>query len=209
MTEFRIFRWRTGRGWFVLSGGADSIGDIRGTALARASADGATACVAIDDRKGTADRLLDDLEDLGAPAGYIVDIATEDDRSIEARLSEAGIIVIASDGSLDTIRSTLYGAALRGIELAHARGAVVLVEGISAALFGEWYIGSDERLHPGLGWLANAIILTASAPPVPIEQGMQGRYQLHISPGSAIAFGPDGEIELWGRRQVKVLIQQT
>jgi hypothetical protein len=38
---------------------------------------------------------------------------------------------------------------------------------------------------------------------------MQGRYQLHISPGSAIAFGPDGEIELWGRRQVKVLIQQT
>ncbi|MCS7071793.1 MAG: hypothetical protein NZM00_09825, partial [Anaerolinea sp.] len=152
MTEFRIFRWPTGRGWFVLSAGPDSAGDIRGTALARASADGATVCIVVNDPHETADRLLDDLEDLGAPAGYIVDIATEDDQSIEDRLGEASIIVIAGFGSPDLIRSTLHGAALRGITVAHARGAVILVEGICAPLFGGWYVGSDHHLQEGFAW---------------------------------------------------------
>lgn len=212
MPEFRIFRWRDGRGWLVLSAGPDRTGEIRGTALGRAAADGAVACVAVSADPAAADRLLDDVEDLGAPSGYIVDIMAEDDHTIEDRLGEAGVIVLTADHDADSVRSALTGAALRGIEAAHGRGAVVVIEGVCALLFGGWYPGPDAEFHEGFSWLANAVVTIGAALDTAAEYAVSSTgyaFQLQIEPGSAIAFGPDGEIELWGRKQVKVLLKQN
>ena len=69
MPSQSVFNWRDGRGWLIFAGGWDD--DIRALALARDAADGGVACVAL---SGDSDELLDDISDLGAPSGFIVDL---------------------------------------------------------------------------------------------------------------------------------------
>jgi len=92
-----IFKWRDGRGWLTLAtgqGAAQEIDDIRARALQRTSADGGVAIVFLGDDPDAGERLLDDLEDLGAPTGYVVDVIAEDDATIRERLTDASVIVI-------------------------------------------------------------------------------------------------------------------
>lgn len=205
-----MFQWLDGRGWIVLSGGADEGGEVRAAALSRSSADGGVACIALSSDPGAADYLLDDVADLGAPSGYVVDVAAEDDQTVQAKLVEAGIIVIQTDGTAESVRSALKGAAIEGIQIAYQNGAVVLAEGACAAAFGGYIPAPEGGLTPGLGWLADALILpdvesvAAEAKPL---LGMQPTgIAVGIGVGSALAFGPDGQVETWGRGQVTVAL---
>lgn len=205
-----VFKWLDGRGWLVLSGGADEGGEIRGLALARTSADGGVACVVLSSDPGAGDHLLDDVEDLGAPSGYVVDIAAEDDDAVRAKLSEAGVILIASDESAEIVRSALTGAAIAGIQTAYQNGAVVLAEGACAMALGGYLVQDNGSVTPGLNWLEHALVLPAVESAAAYARDLlltqPSAVAVGIGFGSGLALGPDGQIETWGRRQVTVAL---
>jgi hypothetical protein len=212
MASSSVLRWIDGRGWLVLAGGGSEFdsGEVRSLALGRAAADGGVACVPLSADPYGGDALLDDIDTLGAPSSYIVDVLSEDDLTVQARLSEAGVVVVESAPTVEEARSALIGAALDGIQAAFANGAVVLFEGACAGILGSWILNSTGQVGPGVDWLEGALVL-ASAQDVaerarPVLDEQPAAVVIGIEPGSALALGPDGQIEVWGARQVKVVL---
>ncbi len=205
MARNNVLRWKDGRGWLVLSG--DANGDIRALALALAAADGGVAYLG-----RQAEQVLDDMEELGAPAGYVVDILAEDDETIQAKIADAGMVVVGSDSSVREARSELMGAATEGMETAFGNGAVILAEGQSAAAFGTWVAGESGELQSGLDWLESGLILpgvTSLAESDTARDALNREAMaivIGIGAGSALALGPDGEVETWGAKQVAIAL---
>jgi hypothetical protein len=210
MARNNVLRWQDGRGWLILSGGGADASDVRAQAIGRVSADGGVAYVSLSGAQ--AEKALADMEDLGAPSGYLVDVLTEDDETIQAKLSEAGLVVIEGSASVDDLRSSLLGAAIEGIHVAFENGAVVLAEGRAASVFGEWVAQESGALTSGLEWVQSALILPAitSISQSEIAQSalsaQPSAIAIGIGEGSALALGPDGEVETWGGRQVTIAL---
>jgi len=208
MPSRSVFQWRDGRGWLVLSGGPDRAGELRAMALERASADGAVACVAINGIEA-ADRVLTDMQDLGALSGYLVDVAAEDDDTVRSKLAEAGMVVIEGGANAVEVRSALLGAAIEGIKKAHENGAVILAEGTSAVVFGEWVQQGKGELGRGLEWLKGALIILGADVSEKAKAALISEPKaiaVGLDVGAALAFGPDGEIERWGEKEITVLL---
>jgi hypothetical protein len=205
MASNNVLRWKDGRGWLVLSGGASS--DIRAQALSLSAADGGVAYIG-----GQAEQALDDMEDLGAPSGYLVDVMAEDDETVQKRIADAGMVVISGEGSARDARSSLMGAAAQGIEAAFGNGAIILAEGQSAAVFGAWVAVEDGGMASGLDWLDNGLIMPAVTSLTDSEAAREALAKepaaivVGIGAGSALALGPDGEVETWGKKQVAVAL---
>lgn len=210
MPQASLFHWIEGNGQLVIAPGTTGSTDIRAQAVSQAPSGGPLVCAMVNGLGAAADALLDDLEQLGAPAGYVVDLVTEDDETIETALREASIIVVESGRDIETARSALLGAAQRGIRQAYEQGAVVLAEGTSALLFGEWVLRQDGTVTEGLGWLSEALI-------VPITDGLSDRvkpllaerpygYAVGISGNTALALGPNARVSVWGEKQVGVTL---
>jgi hypothetical protein len=212
MARNNVLRWLDGRGWLVLSGGSDSLSEVRAQALGRAAADGGVAYVRLGGQTAMGEKALADMEDLGAPSGYLVDVMSEDDQTIQSRLTESGIIVVEGDASIDDLRSGLIGAAADGIQAAFQNGALVLAEGRAATVFGAWVLRELGDLTSGLEWLENGLVVSgitsvsqsAAAQSVLLLQ--PGAIAVGIGDGSALALGPDGEVETWGARQVTIAL---
>ncbi len=214
MPSRSVLRWLDGRGWLVLSGAGASAGEadsseIRARALGRAAADGAAAVVYLGE-VSRADALLDDIEDLGAPSGYLVDIISEDDETIRNRLTEASVIVVAGASSGSMAYSTLLGAAIDGIRAAYENGAIILVEGSASGAFGAYILDADGSVSAGLGWLLDALILPGVASigqsALPALNVYPEAVGIGIGSGSALALGGGGEVEIWGARRVSVAL---
>jgi hypothetical protein len=200
-----VFHWRDGRGWLIFSGGGDD--DIRAQALGRDDADGGVACVSL---SGDSDELLDDISDLGAPSGFIVDLFGEDDQSLQDKLSQAGMVIITGGSSPQDARSALQGVALEAIDAAYRNGAIILLEDMSAMAFGAWIIG--DEIEQGLGWLEGAVLTgvnNAATYAIPVFETQPSAIAVAIMQGSALALGPDGQIESWGQREVTIALGPT
>jgi hypothetical protein len=206
MPRFNLFSWREGAGTLMLSGAPNS--DMRAIALMRNVADGAVACVYIGSIPGAADALLDDLEDLGAPSGYLVDVLAEDDDIVRDRLGEASIIVISSYLGPNEVRSAITGAAYAGLEAAYANGAIILAEGMACDMFGDLVV--DGEVREGFAWLEGALIATSATLDELREYGAQvlkeypEKYMLLLATGGAMAFSADGRVETWGDGEVTI-----
>lgn len=211
MTGNTVLRWPDGEGWLVFSGGTDAHAEVRAQVLSRARADGGVAYIGlnVDDDEAT----FEDMAELGAPAGYLVDILTEDDDTIRRHLEEAAIVVIPEHLDYHTLRDGLMGATLAGLRAAYERGAVLLIEGQAIRLFGA--VTQRQPLQPleeAFGWLEAAFLLPAvssinesDSARSALEQG-RARIAVGIAVGSALALGPRGEVELWGGGQVTVAL---
>ncbi len=212
MGQNSVFRWKDGLGWLVLSGGNDPGSDLRAMTLGRAAADGNIACISLRDVDNASDVLLDDMEDLGAPSGYIVDVFSDDDNTLRARLGDTSVVVIEGDHSADHVRSTLLGSAIEGIQRAYENGAMILLEGAAAAAFGAWMMRDDGDLAVGLGWVEQLLVLAGTTR---VTDNAAARRVLGTHPeaiivgvgvGSALVLGPNGEIETWGKQQVSIAL---
>lgn len=209
MASQNILHWRDGRGWLVLSGGDTS--EVRAQAIGRAAADGGVAYLSLGNHGGWGEAALADMDDLGAPPGYLVDALTEDDQTLIARLTEAAIIVIENAPDAGEARSALLGAADEGMQAAFANGALILAEGSAAMALGAWVIAGD-RILPGLEWLAGALVVPGvtavaqSRPAQAVLNALPGAIAVGLDVESALALGPDGEVEPWGQRQVTVAL---
>lgn len=204
MPSQSVFHWLDGNGWLIFSGGADD--DIRALALSRLAADGGVACVTLE---GDVDRLLDDVADLGAPSGFLVDVFGEDDATIHNQLAQAGMVIIAGETNPFEVRGALRGAALDGIQAAYENGAVILVEGESCEAFGAWMLTDDEA-EAGLEWLIGALLLVGVenvAPYAkPLLDAQPTAIAIAVMPGSALALSGEGQVEIWGAREVTVAL---
>jgi len=208
MARNAVLRWIDGRGWLVLS--ATNNDEIRALALARASADGGVAYVSMGG--AAAERALADMEDLGASAGYLVDVLTEDDDTIRQKLAEAGVIVMPDGLTVSEARDALMGAAISGIHDAFTNGAIVLAEGGSAAVFGAWVMLESSQITSGLDWLGSALVMSdvtsvsESDEAKTVLNSQPAAIAVGIGAGSALALGPDGEVETWGNKQVTIAL---
>jgi hypothetical protein len=211
MAQKQVLRWLDGRGWLVLSGGHAEGSEIRAQALSLVAADGGVAYVSFGGGTAAGEQALADMDDLGAPPGYIVDVLTEDDQTISARLAEAGMIVLESGPNLADVRSALMGAASAGMQAAFKNGAIILAEGWSGAAFGAW-AALESGSVPSLAWLENSAIfptvtsITQSESARALLQAQPAAIVIGLGVGSALALGPDGEVETWGKRQVTIAL---
>jgi hypothetical protein len=205
-----VLRWKAGMGYIVLSGGADEGGEIRAAALRRAKASGGVAYLGFNE--DSADALMDDMEDLGAPTGYLVNVIVDDDDTLRAQLEDASVIVIDASVTADQWRSNLIGAAAEGIQGALSRGAVVLAEGTGAEALGGYLINEHGQFAHGLSWLENALILTNTVSlgdsdlAHALLDAKPDAIAIAIGTGSALALSGDGRIEVWGERQVAIAL---
>jgi hypothetical protein len=208
MAKSTLIEWITGNGWLVFAGGSQDNGEIRAQALSRADADGAVACISFAPDGG--DALLDDLEDLGAPSGYIIDLQYEDDASVITQLKNASVVVIEVDDSLNVLYNAFNEATIGGLREAYENGAIILLEGLAMNLFGKWVVNDDGDVLDGLNWVKN-IFLEPNATSADESRAVQDILTAHpeaiaieIGELSALALGAGGLIEVWGERQVTI-----
>ncbi|MEM6281577.1 MAG: hypothetical protein AAF787_05240 [Chloroflexota bacterium] len=201
-----IFTWRDGGGWLVLSGGTEPTGAIRAKVIERLDVDGALAVIVLDDA-AAADDVLNDMQELGGPAGYLVNAMTEDDNTIKQQLTDAAIVVVSSSAPPREVKSYVLGAVIAGVEAAHDRGAIILAEGTAASVFGA-YLLDGETVVDGINWLEHAGVLPESVglAETAAAQIMMAEYadviMVGISVGAALAFGDT--LEAWGNKQITI-----
>ncbi len=203
-----ILHWSSGIGWIILSGGTSFGGEVRAQVLRRIKSSGGVAYLGFDE--DSSDETLDDMEDLGAPTGYLVNIVAEDDQTIREQLEDASLIMIDDSVSAEAWRDTLPGAAAEGILAALETGTIVLAEGRGAVALGQFMLDEAGKLTRGLGWLENLLILPEVTRIADSEAARQtldlepSAVALGIGVESALALGPDGVLEVLGRGQVAI-----
>lgn len=203
-----LLSWKQGRGWLVFSGGDDVTSEIRAQVLSRAKPAGGVVYISFADDGG--DSLLDDMDDLGAPPGYMVDVEYESAETIVEQLQPASVVVIEVGSNLDTLIDALTDPVQAGLIEAYNRGAIILVEGLAVNVFGRWAVSDTGHVVEGLNWVANAFIepnasgVEGSRTVQMILQEYDEAIAVSIEAGSALALGPAGEIELWGDQQVTI-----
>lgn len=199
------FQYLAGRGWLIFSGGHVDGSPIRAKAIARARSYGITAYISTADDDG--DALMEDMEDLGARAGYFIDLELDESESVIQELETASLIVIEVGSSLDHLYKRLRGAIVEGIKRAYERGGVILLEGLVANLFGQWMMSDTGQIVTGFDWVHQAFIEPQSAG-VQDSRAVQmvlekipDAIAINIERGSALALGADNQIEVWGAQK--------
>ncbi len=208
MRETAPFSWQEASGWLVLSGSNDSLSEIRARALGRCDASGAIAYISFAGDLG--DALMDDMAELGATSGYLVDLEEGDNNEIYERLNSAAMIVIEAVGAGDELCRLIRRTAVHAMKDALNRGSLILLEGAAAACAGEFMLDAAGRTVAGLGFVRNALIaadtrdLSENATLRAVRPQMPDAAFIGLAPGAALALGPDRAIETWGERQVSV-----
>lgn len=210
MTGPVALEWISGDGWLVLAAPDDDpSGALRASALHKLGADRGFAFLGLSESTGDAE--IADMEDLGAPTAYFVNVLTEDDDTILRNLRDVGLIMIDPTADPRRMLDALIGATSLAMRDAYLRGAVVYVEGPCAALFGACWRSSSGALHEGLGWISDAQLLFGipdqAALRVAARPTFDARPQtvaLGVPSGSALALGPSGQIEVWGAHPISV-----
>ncbi len=210
MTEHSVLKWLDEPGWLILSGGVDPLSDLRAQAISRIVSEGGIAYIALDD--DDLDDLIDDMGELGAPTGFIINVMTEDDQTIRAMLEHAAMVFLPGIYDLTDLHSSLLGAAIEGILAAYQDGAVIFAEGQAVSLFGSSFRSAEGVLLQGFGWVEDTLILPGvssiaesnTAQIALAEQ--QARIVIGLEEESALVLGPQGHIERWGDGNITVAL---
>ena len=157
MPEGLPLSWVESSGWIVLSGSVDPRSETRSLALSRHFADGPIAYVSFSDDMG--DDLMDDMLELGAPAGYLVDWDERDNNEVYERLSTAGMVVISADRASEGLSRFVSHTVAHALKEALRRGAVILFEGAAAGAAGEYRLAENGGIAPGLELVGNTLVL--------------------------------------------------
>lgn len=206
-----VLAWKDGAGWLILSGGNEPTGAVRAAAIEKHTGEQSLAVLSLGADPTVSEAVLNDLQDLGAPTGYVVDLVMEDDETIQKQIAEAGMIVLSSDLPVAEIRSNLLGAAVAGLETAYNSGAVILAESNAATALGA-YVPTGEQVLDGLGWLERSYIApgVTSASQSAVVQKMMSRYPdvvvAGIDIGSALALSGSGLVETLGSKQITLAL---
>lgn len=212
MSAAAPFTWHESRGWIVLSGAPDALSEVRAQALSRCDGAGAIAYVSLAADRG--DALMDDMAELGAPSGYLVDLEASDNNEIYERLSGASMIVIEGEGAGDDLRARMTQTVFSALKSALERGALLLLEGGAAAMAGERRLTEAGGIGAGLNLAQKVVILARSDGSGEtdsarrIQRELPAAAVIGLARGSALALGPAGQIETWGDGDVRISLGQ-
>jgi hypothetical protein len=207
MTQHALFDWQAGKGWLVLSGGGDLFApetlELESQLLTALTIHGPIAYI-VGEALEKAERHLDSIQEGGGQTGYLLDPARESLTSLHEQLSEAGLIILGEGAGLAEIlslKTSLYEA--------YQQGSTLYVLGRMATLFGTWFPNPQGLPQMGLGWLNQSLIFPQS------QAGLCQPWLVHPFPTlygvslggeSALSLGPRGEVELWGKKAVKIVL---
>lgn len=204
----QLLQFPAGAGWLVLSGGHEAGSEIRAHAIERAGKEGPTAYISFADDGG--DALLDDMEDLGASTGYMVDVRRESVAALRQQLQQAGVIVIQPGASAEDLYTILLDGVADILLAAYQTGTLILLEETASSIFGRWYIDDQGQIADGLNWLQNMFIVPGitSAKESESLQNMlvvqPETIAVSIGVGSALVLGATNQVETWGKQQVTI-----
>lgn len=204
------FTWLDSNGWLVLSGPPDALSEIRAQALSRYDGAGALAYISLAPDLG--DALMDDMAELGAPAGYLVDLEDPDNNEIYQRLSAAGMIIIEAHRHPDRLRNLMSHTVASALKSALEHGAVILFEGEAAALAGQHQLTAAGELTAGLNFVGNALVATVAdnAAESTLARNIQRQLPhssiLGLARGAALALGPARQLETWGAGDITITL---
>lgn len=203
--ENRPFSWYDAIGFLVLAGSNTSDSPIRAQVITRAATDGGIAYISLAEDGG--DAFLEDMDDLGAPPGFMIDLYEDDPETIEDGLSEAGIVVIQAGERIDTLYAALRGKTIGLLRSVLERGAFIFVEGDAIQIFGTWFVSDEGQLRDGFDWVHNSLIIPDTQNPEMIQallMNIPKAIGLTIGQASALVLTYDQTMELWGNRDVKI-----
>ncbi len=202
MTQQQALSWSAGSGWLVLSGDPDSLGDIRAQALSRVYREGHLTYIGTSE--DDYDDFMDDMGELGAPTGYLVNVLQEDDNTIRNMIGQASMVILSGDLPATELKSVLIGPGLEGIKQAYDAGAVILAEAEAAKVFGAMFANAQDRISEGFDWVNKAVIvpshesITESTSAHALLTAKEVQVAIGLGIGSALVLGPNGEVETWG-----------
>lgn len=131
----------------------------------------------------------------------------------QVQSAEVGLFLLSGDdaeGWIEALTLSNLGAALKD---ALMDGALIFAVDAAASALGSWamVVGKDEPQR-GANWLPGAMILPRLLDPAESEtvrswlRVHERVYALGLAGGGIVAFGPDGEFQLWGGDNPTVLL---
>jgi cyanophycinase-like exopeptidase len=225
MPEAGPLHWLDGAGWLVLSGGGAwqkgetlSI-DQRIVALMDLFLPFVVLATSDVDPEDV-EALLDYYSELGGPPGEVLTLSRRKDANrsdYNQLLNRAGLIYL-SDGAtevewLEILQDTPM---LPGIEEAYLRGTSIIGMGTGAIPMGAWIskgeVEGSTTPQPGWNWIKNVIVqpyFEPGEPSVRLRELMRVRpesFGLGLPRATALAFGPDGQVETWGTGDATIML---
>jgi cyanophycinase-like exopeptidase len=200
-------RWNDGLGWIILSGG----GELEDLDTHRAAIDAMgdespavflpTASATPDQGRGRGELVMEQIEELGGPIGYVAPIFTRadagDPKNVR-RLTQAGLIYLG-DGQAHKLIETLSGTpTLDALAAAYQAGAVIVAEGQAACALGAWGLCAQGDALAGWSWLPDALICPAFDDAQVLRDAVKARPEclgLGIPKGVALALGPENQVQ--------------
>ncbi len=228
MTHQGPLHWADGEGWLVLLGGGDwSRGEtdlVDAKVLSIANLDRPIVTLFSEGDVTHAEQLIEHYVLLGGPTGEAFSLQKMTKQDLQSPrfltlLEEAGILYLGGDNPLSLVRSLHRTPALVQILRGFAtyQGLILVGAGGGAAALGAWLVSSKSSSplqHPerGLGFLLNGIVaphFTTTEEAAALRQILRlyPKYLgLGIPEGTALALGPQGQVETWGTGQVTAIV---
>ncbi len=218
-------QWLDGEGWLVLLGGGDiargetDVVDVQ--LLSVVNLDRPMVVLLADGTSDDADAILEHYTLLGGPGGEAFTLtemtrAELDHPKFISLLDEAGVLYLGGENPLPLVRNLYKTTALVHILRGYStlQGLTLIGSGGGAVALGMWAIGPAPQYlqTQGLGLLQNAVIVphfTRTENSVVLRclpQLKPRSLGLGIPDGTALAFGPQGQVETWGTGQVTAVV---
>lgn len=218
-------QWLDGEGWLVLLGGGDVVrGETDGVdaqLLSLANLDRPMVVLLSDGTHEDAEAILEHYTLFGGPGGEAFTLAEMTRAELEnprflSLLDEAGILYLGGENPLPLVRNvhgtTALAHILRGFSTLQA--LIIVGSGAGASALGMWAAGPAPQFLQVQGWglVQNAVIVphfTRTEDSVVLRCLAQlgpGLLGLGIPDGTALAFGPQGQVETWGAGQVTAVV---
>lgn len=202
-------------GWLVVAGGmpSDPMELVQVCDRLIEKADPSLPAIWIDPERGPNPGIESMIEDLDLVLPTPVE-RLEPGQAIPSEAIDAGLIVMGGADSERWSETLGPGGTGEWVMALLEKGSVVFAGGAAAAALGDLVLRdeSDEGGHPGLGWLPGALLLpriTNPADDPAIKRYLtqtDHSYALGLQEGTAVAIGPQGEVEVWTGEPPKLVL---
>ncbi len=218
-------QWLDGEGWLVALGGGDvprgAVDAALTNLLSVINLDRPMVVLLSEGPRSDAEAVMDQFTALGGPGGETFSLAVMNRETLFAPgflelLSEAGLLYLGGENPLPLLLNLHGTPALKRIQesFASLQGLTLIGAGGAAPVLGRFAIGPapDYLQARGLDFLHNAVIeshFTRTEDSIVLRNLNQlgpGLLGLGIPDATALAFGPQGQVETWGAGQVTAVV---
>lgn len=225
MPEQGPLQWLDGAGWLVLLGGGDwrqgETDQVDAQLLSVANLDRPMIVLTSEGSRAEAELLLDHYTLLGGPGGEAFALAEMTRQQLETSrfltlIKEAGILYLGGEQALPLVNNLHNSRALQHIVEGYStyQGLTLIGAGAGAAALGRWVFTSQPPYQQamGLGFVMNGVVLPhfTSTEQSPIMRALpqigENLLGLGVPDRTALALGPQGQVEMWGESVVTAVV---